>query len=123
MRFIVDNNLSPRLAALLSQAGHDAIHVRQIGLAQADDETIFAAAAREGRVIIAQDTDFGTILAIRHERSPSLVLFRCEPKSTDRIFRLLSDNLAAFASDLETGAVVVIEDARIRVRPFPIGGA
>jgi predicted nuclease of predicted toxin-antitoxin system len=68
MRFLVDNNLSHRLASLLRQGGHEAIHVRDLGLADADDETIFLAAGRDHRIIIAQDTDFGTILAMRGER-------------------------------------------------------
>jgi predicted nuclease of predicted toxin-antitoxin system len=41
MRFLIDNALSPALAALLQQAGHDAIHVRELGLQQANDEVIF----------------------------------------------------------------------------------
>ena len=40
MRFLIDNALSPALAALLQQAGHDAIHVRSIGLQHADDDVI-----------------------------------------------------------------------------------
>ena len=40
MKFLIDNALSPVLAALLQQAGHDAIHVRSIGLQHADDEVI-----------------------------------------------------------------------------------
>jgi predicted nuclease of predicted toxin-antitoxin system len=123
MQFLVDNNLSPRLAHLLTQAGHDAIHVRDLGLTQANDETIFTAAAREQRTIIAQDTDFGTILALRQERSPSLILLRCQAKSTEAVFRLLRDNLPGVVSDLEIGAVVVIEDTRIRVRRLPITGS
>jgi predicted nuclease of predicted toxin-antitoxin system len=123
MRFLVDNSLSPRLAVLLEKSGHQAMHVRQLGLAAADDQTIFAAAARQGQVIIAQDTDFGTILALRQERFPSLILFRCQAKSTEAIFRLLQANLPPVVSDLDNGAVVVIEDARIRVRQLPIAGS
>lgn len=123
MRFLVDNSLSPRLARLLVEAGHDVIHVRDLGLGGADDATIFDAASHEQRVIIAQDTDFGTILATRQARLPSLILFRCGAKSTEAVLRLLSDNLSTVVPDLEAGAVVVIEDARIRVRRLPITGS
>ena len=47
MKFLIDNALSPALAALLQQAGHDAIHVRELGLQHADDEVIFERAAAE----------------------------------------------------------------------------
>jgi len=33
MRFLVDNALSPALAVLLTDAGHDAVHVRSLNLA------------------------------------------------------------------------------------------
>jgi predicted nuclease of predicted toxin-antitoxin system len=122
MRFLVDNGLSPRLAAALNRSAHDAVHVRDRSLSQADDGTIFDAAAREQRVILAQDTDFGTILALREAPSPSVVLFRCQAKSTETILRLLIANLPAVQADLDAGAVVVIEDARIRVRRLPIAG-
>jgi predicted nuclease of predicted toxin-antitoxin system len=122
MRFLVDNSLSPHLAVALSRASHDAVHVRDRGLAEADDETIFEAAAREQRVIIAQDTDFGTILAMRGAPYPSLILFRCQAKSTEAVLALLMANIPTVSTDLKAGAIVVIEDARIRVRRLPITG-
>jgi len=122
MRFLVDNSLSPRLVVALREVPHDAVHVRDLGLALMDDETIFAAAAREHRIIVAQDTDFGTILAMSRDRYPSVILLRCRAKSTEAILGLLMANLPAMSADLEAGAVVVIEDARIRVRRLPITG-
>jgi hypothetical protein len=49
MKFLIDNALSPALAALLQQAGHDAVHVRSIGLQHADDDAIFDRAAAPNR--------------------------------------------------------------------------
>ena len=45
MRLLVDNALSPVLAELLRNAGHEAVHV--IGLHHAADEDIFERAAAE----------------------------------------------------------------------------
>jgi len=122
MRFLVDNSLSPRMATALSRAGHDAIHVRERGLTEATDDVIFDAAASEQRIILAQDTDFGTILAMRGASMPSVILFRCQAKSTERVLALLIANLPTVKDDLDAGAVVVIEDDRIRVRRLPITG-
>lgn len=76
MRLLVDNALSPLLAVLLREGGHDAVHVRDLGLQHADDEVIFDRAIADDFVIISADTDFSTILASRAAVRPSLILFR-----------------------------------------------
>lgn len=123
MRFLVDNAPSPRVADLLNEGGHDAVHGRVIGVHEADDEVVLACAAEKAPVLVSEDTDFGAILAHRREAKPSFVLFRrgAERRPEQQV-RLLLANLDAAASDLQRGAVVTIEQSRVRVRRLRIGG-
>ena len=121
MRFLLDQNLSTRLAQLLGDAGHDALHIASLGLRTATDEVVLARAVEDSRVLVSGDTDFGTLLAAGHRRKPSVILLRRErPRRPEAQARLILSHLDRLADALDAGAIVVIEESRIRIRPLPV---
>lgn len=121
MRFLIDANVSPRLATLLASEGHDAVAVREVGLKDAPDDDIVDYAAKDDRIVVSHDTDFGAWLAFRGLNRPSFILFRSsDPITPDEQAALIISNLDAFAGELESGAIVVFARGRLRVRRLPI---
>ena len=121
MHFLVDNQLSPRLAELLRANGHEAVHVREYGMQAATDAAIFERSIHENRALISADTDFSQLLALRQAAKPSLIALRwptlCRP---DKQVAVILANLPNASADLARGCGVVIEPARVRIRRLPL---
>lgn len=124
MKLLLDANLSPEVGRRLKEAGHDAIHVRDIGLLSAPDPEILRAAADAERILLTADADFGALLALGSLASPSVLLLR----SADHLrpfeqASLIVANLPLISEDLEQGAIASLARDRLRVRVLPIAGS
>ncbi len=78
--------------------------------------------AQEDRIIISADTDVGTLIALRNEEKPSIILVQPGPKRPAVALRLLRGAMPVIEDPLGEGSIVVIEEKRIRVRRLPVGG-
>ena len=61
MRFLLDENLPIGLGDVLREFGHEADHVKLLGLATAPDTRIWAHAVATGAVLVTKDSDFGRL--------------------------------------------------------------
>ncbi|MBM3268715.1 MAG: DUF5615 family PIN-like protein [Candidatus Sericytochromatia bacterium] len=120
MRFLLDASLSPKLGAGLAAAGHDAIHVANLGMASADDGQVMDLAQRESRILLAADSDFGKLLLMSGAMVPSVILFRRPHHEGSMQLAILLSNLERLEADLAAGAFITIRAGRIRVRKLPL---
>ena len=107
MKFLIDNNLSPLLADTLKAAGHDAVHVRDLGMQAAPDEAVLERARANGQVLISADTDFGGLLARSRASNPSVILIRrlVGRRAAEQASIILA-NLDQVAEDLTAGSPI-----------------
>jgi predicted nuclease of predicted toxin-antitoxin system len=112
---------STETARRLREHGHDALHLRDEGLHRLPDPEILKKAAGERRIVLTFDLDFGDLLALSLDRSPSVAIFRLHDQRpatvTARLLALIRDR----RPDLEAGVLVIVEDARFRLHRLPIG--
>lgn len=112
MKFLVDAQLPARLAELLKQAGHDAIHTRELPNGnRSTDRKIAQVADTEDRVVVTKDRDFrdGHLL---HRSPRSLLVVATGNITNDALLSLFEMHLDDIVSALvETGFVELSQDA------------
>ena len=117
---MIDMNLSVEWVAELGIHGWSAVHWSTVGDSRADDSAIMEWALANGHVVFTHDLDFGTMLALTHAAGPSVLQVRGQgvlPEDAGpMVMAALRDHGAALAS----GALVVIEAKKSRVRVLPL---
>ncbi len=119
MKLLVDMNLSPDWVAVLAQAGWETVHWSTVGDPRAEDSAVMTWAREHGSVVFTHDLDFGTLLALTKAEGPSVIQVRTQDVTPQAIGRLVVRTLQQFEKELEQGALVVIDEARARVRILP----
>jgi predicted nuclease of predicted toxin-antitoxin system len=103
MKLLFDHNLSQRLVRSLTDVYPDCVHVRDVGLHTADDETVWRYAVQHKLVLVSKDADF-------HQRSfvlgppPKVIWIRlgnCRTSQIETLLRTHAQEIVAFTRDEE----------------------
>lgn len=120
MRFLVDINCSLTVAAWLRSQGYDAVHLRERGLHSLSDEAVFSRAMEERRIVLTFDLDFGDIVAASGYAPVGVILFRLHDMTPEHVIERLRTVIQT-AREALNGAVVLVQETRLRIRRLPIG--
>ncbi len=88
IRFHLDENCDPRIAAGLKLHGVDVTTTPEAGLLNAPDEAQLAYAFSERRVIVTQDTDFFKLVAVGNGTA-GIAFYPNQGRSVGQVIRAL----------------------------------
>ena len=119
-KLLIDMNLSPQWVPVLQNHGWEAVHWSDVGNPRASDRDVMDWAMAHGCIVFTHDLDFGTMLALTHDVGPSVIQVRAENILPDYLGGSVVAALNQHETDLSSGALVVVDESRSRVRVLPI---
>jgi predicted nuclease of predicted toxin-antitoxin system len=105
MRFLVDDQLPPALARWLAAKGHDANHVKDVGLTGATDRKVWERARIDGAVVVTKDEDFLNLQ--RQVPGPAILWVTMGNGSKAELLKRMEMGLEEIVAALEAGELVV----------------
>jgi predicted nuclease of predicted toxin-antitoxin system len=113
-------NLSPEWVAVLEKHGWQATHWSSVGDPRAPDREIMAWAQSNLYTVFTHDLDFGMLLAVTHAEGPSVIQVRAQDVTPAHLENLVVSVLKEYGSLLVTGALIVVDESKLRARILPL---
>jgi predicted nuclease of predicted toxin-antitoxin system len=120
MKILVDMNLPPDWVEVFTRHGLSAVHWSMVGDPRADDPTLMQWARENEHVVFTHDLDFGTALALTQAESPSVIQVRTQDVTPRHLEAMVIGVLSMYESLLESGALIVLDESKSRVRILPL---
>jgi predicted nuclease of predicted toxin-antitoxin system len=101
MKLLFDQNISPRLVHMLADIYTGSVHIRDIGLRDADDSVIWDYAGSHGFAIVSKDSDFQQ-RSLLYGSPPKFIWLRvgnCPVKTIEDLLRKHSVAIHTFGLD------------------------
>ena len=116
MNFLLDENISPKTVQFLKELGHAAIHVREVNLRGASDDTVFEYAKQHGFVLITIDRDFGNILDYPPGTHSGIIRLKFRYMPSKIVLSALKNFLEEVTPEDIYGNLTILEENRYRLR-------
>jgi predicted nuclease of predicted toxin-antitoxin system len=111
VRLLLDQNLAPGLVRRLADLYPGGAHVRDLGLASADDLVVWEYAKIGGFTIVSKDGDFRQLSFVRGG-PPKVIWLRVGNRTTAELEAILRDEAAAVAAfDADPTAALLVVTA------------
>jgi predicted nuclease of predicted toxin-antitoxin system len=120
MKFLIDANIPLELMHLLKKEGFNSRHISLSDKPDMDDFGIIEMARYQDEIILTHDLDFGAILSVTGQTKPYVIIFRMHNINARVILNKLLQNINDIKDILETGAIIIIDNDKTRVRKLPI---
>nr|MDO8079215.1 DUF5615 family PIN-like protein [Candidatus Freyarchaeota archaeon] len=115
MKFIANENIALKTVESLKNQGIDILSIKNYGFGLKDEEVI-KIAAKEHRILIMLDKDFGELVLRKGKRCEGIILLRIPPKSPEYLKEALV-NLLKKNIKFENAFVVASLD-KVRILPL-----
>jgi predicted nuclease of predicted toxin-antitoxin system len=115
VRLLADEGVEAAIVARLRADGHDVLYVAELAPG-VTDETMLELAAREGRLLLTADKDFGELVFRLRRASHGVLLLRLVGLSQERKAEAASEALREHGAEM-AAAFTVITPGLVRIRP------
>lgn len=109
MKFLIDEDISPKIAAFLKKLGYSAIHIREIQLSL-EDYQILEIAVTKNCVVITEDRDFGELVFKESRIHSGVIFLRLEDQTLNNTWKVLNWLLSKYSERKFEGAFVTVTE-------------
>lgn len=117
IRYLLDADLTRSATLSLRSHGWEAADVRDFGLGNASDDTIYRYAVAHAYVLVTADKGFTRVLRFPPGTHPGIIVLRFPPHTpADKKVRIVTRWIVPLEEDDVTGNLLIVEPRGIRIR-------
>lgn len=116
MKFLIDEDISPKIANLLNELGYPATHIREVQISLSDQEILKIATTGQF-IVITEDKDFGKLVFKEGQLHNGVIFLRLEDQTLGNTKKAIKWVLSKGKNKLKSNFTTVTEKkGELRVR-------